>query len=181
MRTKLVRFTWVIVGAAVLLAAVPVLAHHSFAAEYDAKGPVTLKGTIVKMEWVNPHSWLELDVIGHDGKIASWKLELATPNVLYRRGWRRESLQAGLEVTVTAFRAKDGSLTAHAMDVVLPDGRKLFAGSSGGGVLTRRPDRRRQSLWWNPARLPVTETECYATSHEEVFECVLDFFRYWRS
>jgi uncharacterized protein DUF6152 len=134
MRTKLVGLTLVIVGAALLLAAVPVLAHHSFAAEYDANKPVTLKGTIVKMEWVNPHSWLDLDVKDPDAKVSSWKLEFAAPNALYRRGWRQESLRSGVEVTVTAFQAKDGSLTANAVDVVLPDGKKLFVGSSGNGA-----------------------------------------------
>src|SRR5713226_4023973 len=133
MRATVIGLTLIMVGAAVLLAVVPLAAHHSFAAEYDSNKAVTLKGTIVKMEWVNPHSWLDLDVKDPDGKVSSWKLEFAAPNALYRRGWRQESLPAGVEVTVTAFQAKDGSLTANAVDVVLPDGKKLFVGSSGNG------------------------------------------------
>ena len=134
MKTKLVGSTLVVVGATILLTAVPLRAHHSFAAEYDSQKSLTLKGTIVKMEWVNPHSWLNIDVKGPDGNVTSWRLEFAAPNALYRRGWRQENLQVGVEVTVTAFRAKDGSQTANAVDVVLPDGKKLFVGSSGSGA-----------------------------------------------
>jgi hypothetical protein len=109
-------------------------AHHSFAAEFDEKKPVTLKGTIAKMEWVNPHGWLYIDVKRADGKTEQWALEFGSPNQLYRRGWTRESLPVGAEVTVTGWLSRTDPLTANAGAVVLPDGSKLFAGSPGTGA-----------------------------------------------
>src|SRR5215510_15425664 len=97
-------------------------AHHSFAAEFDEKKPVTLKGTIAKMEWVNPHGWLYIDVKRTDGKTEQWALEFGSPNQLYRRGWTRESLPVGAEVTVTGWLSRTDPLTANAGAVVLPDG-----------------------------------------------------------
>ena len=117
-----------------VLAGGTVFAHHSFTAEYDSKAPVTLKGTISKMEWVNPHAWLYINVKGADGKTVSWALEFGGANSLYKRGWRRDDLPAGTEVTVKGFRARNGKPIAAADDVVTSAGKKLFAGSSGTGA-----------------------------------------------
>jgi hypothetical protein len=117
-----------------VLASGTVFAHHSFTAEFDSKGPVTLKGTITRMEWVNPHAWLYIDVKGADGKTVSWALEFGGANSLYKRGWRRDDLPAGTEVTVKGFRARNGKPIAAADDVTTSGGKKLFAGSSGTGA-----------------------------------------------
>ena len=109
-------------------------AHHSFAAEFDGQKPVTLKGTITKMEWTNPHAWLHVDVTGTDGKVVAWMIEGGAPNALLRRGWNRESVAPGTAVVVQGFRARDGSNRASGGDVTLPDGRKLFIGSTGTGA-----------------------------------------------
>jgi len=118
----------------VVMGSVRLSAHHSFAAEFDERKPVTLKGTISKMEWVNPHSWLYIDVKRPDGKTEQWALEFGSPNQLYRRGWTRELLPIGAEVTVTGWLSRTDPLTANAGAVVLPDGNKLFAGSPGTGA-----------------------------------------------
>jgi len=112
-----------------LLASVPVLAHHSFQAEYDANQPVTLKGVVTKFEWTNPHARFYIDVKDENGKVTNWNLELASPNVLQRQGWTRHALKEGDEITVTGSRAKDGSNMANARTVTLADGKKVFAGS----------------------------------------------------
>lgn len=118
------------------LAARGVAAHHSFAAEFDASKPVTLKGIITKVEWTNPHTWFYIDV-EDGGKVVNWAVEGGAPNVLYREGWRPDSLKAGDKVTITGSRAKDGSNLANATLVQLPDGKCLFAGTSGpGGAAT---------------------------------------------
>ena len=106
-------------------------AHHSFAAEFDGEKPITLNGTVVKWEMINPHGWITIDVVGQDGKTAQWMVETSNPNGLMRLGWSKRSLKFGDEITVEAFRAKDGSNTANAATVTLSDGRKVFAGSSG--------------------------------------------------
>ena len=116
----------------VLLAA-PLLAHHSFAAEYDEKKPITLKGVVTKVEWSNPHARFYVDVKDDKGNVTNWNLELASPNVLMRKGWKRNSLQVGDAVEVSGSQAKDGSNMANARTVTLSDGRKVFAGSSGDG------------------------------------------------
>ena len=117
-----------------LLSAMPVLAHHSFAAEFDAKKPIKLRGTITRMEWINPHAWVHMDVKGPDGKVVQWMIEAGTPNTLFRRGFTKDSLEPGTEILVDGYLAKDGSNRANGRDVTLPDGRKLFLGSSGTGA-----------------------------------------------
>ena len=132
MPTKLFR---VIAGCALLVAsAVPVLAHHSFAAEFDANKPVKIKGTVVMVEWTNPHSWIHIEVKGPDGKVERWAVEGGAPNALIRRGWNKNSVPVGIEITVDGFQAKDGSLRANGRDITFPDGKKLFVGSSGTGA-----------------------------------------------
>jgi hypothetical protein len=111
-----------------LLVAVPVVAHHSFAAEFDASQPITVKGTVVKMDWVNPHSHLSFDVKAEDGTTQHWSAECLPPNGLYRQGWRKDSVKAGDEISVTGFKAKDGSFYMWASSVSTGDGRRLFAG-----------------------------------------------------
>jgi hypothetical protein len=128
------RFICVVSAVLGLWAQATLSAHHSFAAEFDEKKPVTLKGTITKMDWVNPHSWLYIDVKTADGKVENWALEFGSPNSLYRRGWKKESLPVGSEVTVTGWLSRTEPLKANAKDVILPDGKKLFAGSAGTGA-----------------------------------------------
>lgn len=117
-----------------LAAALPLAAHHSFAAEYDATKEITLKGKITQVEWINPHSWVHVDVTGEDGKVVSWSCETAPPNILYRQGWRRNSLKEGDEVIIGGFAAKDASHTMTARTVQTPDGKKLLAGSPSDGA-----------------------------------------------
>ena len=132
----------VIAGVLAVSAAaiVPVAAHHSFAAEFDAKQPVTLKGTVTKMEWINPHTWIHLDVKNADGSVTQWMIEGGTPNTLVRRGFTKASLQPGTEITIEGFRAKNGANRANGADMILPDGRRLFLGSSGTGAPKEAPD-----------------------------------------
>jgi hypothetical protein len=119
-------FTLFVAGLG-LLAPTGALAHHSFAAEYDSKKPVTLKGTVTKIEWTNPHARFYIDVKDESGKVTNWNLELASPNVLTRSGWTRHTLNIGDEVTVDGAQAKDGSQMANARSVTLADGKKIFA------------------------------------------------------
>jgi len=137
------RLFGVVAGAAfaVAAAAVPVMAHHSFAAEFDAKKPVKLRGTVTKMEWINPHSWIHIDVKTPDGKVEQWMVEGGAPNALLRRGWNKNSLLPGTEILVEGFQAKDGALRANGRDITFPDGKKLFVGSSGTGAPDERPDK----------------------------------------
>ena len=110
------------------------VAHHSFSAEYDAKMPVTLKGTVIKMEWINPHSWIHLAVKNPDGTTTEWMIESGTPNTLVRRGFTKQSLLPGTEITVEGYRAKNGANRANGADLILSDGKRLFLGSSGTGA-----------------------------------------------
>jgi hypothetical protein len=130
-------------GVAFVLAAAvaPAVAHHSFAAEFDAKKPVKLKGTVTKMEWINPHSWIHIDVKTPDGKIEQWMVEGGAPNALLRRGWNKKSLPPGTEILVEGFQAKDGALRANGRDITFADGKKLFVGSSGTGAPDERPEK----------------------------------------
>jgi len=109
-------------------------AHHAFAAEFDASKEVHFTGTVTKMEWVNAHAWLHIDVKKPDGTVENWAIEAGTPNVLFRRGFSKESLLPGTQIVVDGYQAKDGSHRANGRDLTLPDGRKLFLGSSGTGA-----------------------------------------------
>jgi hypothetical protein len=120
--------------AGLFLNAAPVFAHHAFSAEFDAKKPVKLRGTVTKMEWINPHAWIHVDVKDTDGKVTSWMVEAGTPNTLFRRGFSKNSLAVGTEILVDGYQSKDGSNRANGRDVTFPDGRKLFLGSTGTGA-----------------------------------------------
>ena len=125
--------SWFMVAATavVMTSAVPVLAHHSFAAEFDAKKPVKLQGTVTKMEWINPHAWIYLDVKNTDGSVTNWMVEAGAPNALLRRGWTKASLLPGTEILVEGYQAKDGANRANGRDITFKDGKKLFVGSTG--------------------------------------------------
>src|SRR5258705_9252694 len=116
------------------LAATPVSAHHAFAAEFDAKKPVKLRGTVTKMEWINPHAWIHIDVKKPDGTVEEWMIEAGTPNTLLRRGFTKDSLKAGTEVFVDGYQSKDGSLRANGRDITLPNGKTLFLGGDSTGA-----------------------------------------------
>jgi Family of unknown function (DUF6152) len=129
MHSKLLK---AILSAGILMAAaLPVAAHHSFSAEFDSTKPITLDGKVVQMEWVNPHSWLTIDVTKADGTVERWRIEGGSPSVLLRLGWNRNSLPAGTRIKVVAFQAKDGALRGSSRDIQFPDGRKMDLGGSG--------------------------------------------------
>ena len=138
MRMKLIS---VALGSLLTAAAAPSLAHHSFAAEFDANRPVQLEGTVTKMDWINPHSWIHLDVTTASGEVQKWMVEGGAPNALLRRGWNKNSLLPGTEILVEGFQAKDGATRANGRDITFPDGKKLFVGSSGTGAPDERPDK----------------------------------------
>jgi hypothetical protein len=115
-------------------AAMAVVAHHAFNSEFDAAKPIKLTGIVKKMEWINPHSWLTIDVKRTDGTVETWEIEAGAPNAMFRRGFNRNSLPIGTEVVVNGFQAKDGRKRANGRDISFPDGKKLFMGSSGTGA-----------------------------------------------
>lgn len=124
----------VIVGGVALMMSGTAAAHHAFSAEFDATKPIVLKGKVVKTEWVNPHSWVHVEVKAADGKAETWAIECGAPNALLRRGWNKNSLPIGADIVVDGYRAKDGSTTANAKDITTADGQKMFVGSSGTGA-----------------------------------------------
>jgi hypothetical protein len=135
MRSKTISFTCAC-AAVVLTVATgqPATAHHAFAAEFDATKPVKLRGKVTKMEWVNPHAWMHLRVVDEAGNAEDWMIEAGPPGALVRRGWTKSSVRPGTEVLVEGYQATDGALRANGRDVTFPDGRRLFAGSSGTGA-----------------------------------------------
>ncbi len=123
-----------VVAVGLMAAATPAVAHHAFSAEFDADMPVTLEGTVTKMEWVNPHSWIHIDVKNDDGSVDSWMIEGGAPNALLRRGFDKNSLPPGIVILVEGYQAKDGAMRANGRDITFEDGSKLFVGSSGTGA-----------------------------------------------
>ena len=128
------RFVTAAVSATLLVAVGPLLAHHAFSAEFDANAPVTLRGPITKVEWINPHAWIHIEVKAANGKSEIWMVEGGTPNTLQRGGVTRDSLKLGTVIVVAGYRAKDGRMRANGRDITYPDGRTLFMGSSGTGA-----------------------------------------------
>ena len=128
----------VIAGIGLALASAPVAAHHAFSAEFDADRPMQLQGTVTKTEWINPHSWIHIDVTDENGTVESWAIECGAPNALIRRGLNKNSIPAGTELVVDGYGAKDGSNTANARDITLPDGSQFYVGSSGTGAPGQR-------------------------------------------
>ena len=131
-RTAAVACAGICLGVLVLPS--PVAAHHAFSSEFDATNPVRLRGKIIKMEWINPHAWIHIEVKDDQGVTENWMIEAGPPGALVRRGWRKDSVKPGIEVLVEGYRAIDGSNKANGRDVTLPDGTRLFAGSSGTGA-----------------------------------------------
>jgi hypothetical protein len=134
MKSNQMAARFALLAGAYLSSAAPVWAHHAFAAEFDAKKEIHLTGTVTRVEWINPHAWIHIEVKSPDGKVNEWSIEAGTPNTLFRRGFTKDSLKVGTEIVVEGYQAKDGSNTGNGRDVTLPDGRKLFLGSTGTGA-----------------------------------------------
>ena len=117
-------------GVLLFVVMVPAWAHHSFASEYDADMPAKIQGTVKKVEWINPHSWITIDVKNPDGTMTSWEIEAGAPNAMFRRGFNKDSLPIGTEIVVTGYLAKNGLKRINGRDLTLPDGRKLFMATS---------------------------------------------------
>lgn len=141
MRSILRKQSAIIVALAMLATAAPICAHHSFSAEFDENKPVKLQGTVTKMEWINPHAWIHMDVRDDAGKVTNWMIECGAPNVLFRRGVTKDSVTAGMEIVVDGYRAKNGSNKANGMDVTFTDGKKLFLGTPGSGAPGDTPEK----------------------------------------
>ena len=124
----------VVAGVALIAAAAPARAHHAFASEFDAKKPVKFTGTVTKMEWINPHAWMHVEVKRPNGAVENWMIEAGSPNSLFRRGIDKNTVRVGMQVVVDGYQARDGSRRANGRDVTLPEGRKLFLGSQGTGA-----------------------------------------------
>jgi len=122
-----------LIGIGSLVFGLPVSAHHSFQAVYDMNAPITVEGTVTKLEWMNPHIYYYVDVAQQDGTVINYRIEGGTPNSLYRRGWRKDDMQPGDTITVEAFKARNGTNNLAGRRVVLPDGRRVFSGSTDGG------------------------------------------------
>jgi hypothetical protein len=137
MRTKLIGF---MACGCLVLSAVPMMAHHAFSAEFDATKPLKLEGAITEVEWINPHTWIHIQTKSGDGKSEEWMIEGGTPNTLLRRGFTEDSLKVGTVIKIDGYQAKDGTLKANGRDLTLPDGRKLFMGTSGTGAPTDGTD-----------------------------------------
>ena len=127
MRTKL---SVLAALAGLLSAAAPVWGHHAFAAEFDIKRPLKLQGKVTSMEWINPHAWIHIDVTGPDGKVTNWMVECGSPNIMLRRGFTKRSLEAGTELTVEGYQAKNGEFRANGSSVTFKDGKRIFVGGS---------------------------------------------------
>jgi hypothetical protein len=134
------RFLLIVVSLGFGLSA-PLLAHHAFSSEFDASKPIKIKGTISRIEWINPHSWIHVDVKEADGKITKWMVEGGSPNALIRRGVTQQLLKVGMEVSVDGYQAKDGSTRANGRDITLADGRKLSVASPGTGAPGETPEK----------------------------------------
>ena len=131
---KLTALIACIAGMLLVIVVVPALAHHAFSAEFDASSPIEIRGTVTKMEWINPHSWITVSVQDSDGEVVTWEIEAGAPNAMFRRGFNRDSLPVGTEVLINGYRAKDGGMRANGRDITLPNGQRLFVGESGTGA-----------------------------------------------
>ena len=132
MRAKL--SFWIVAGAIGVAAAATGNAHHAFSAEFDNNKPIRLEGTVTKWEWINPHAWINLDVVNEAGEVEHWRIEGGAPNALIRRGWTKDSLPPGTEIVVEGFLARDGAKRASGQGITFPDGRRLFVGAAGIGA-----------------------------------------------